>query len=142
MARCSHLGPPNQRPDHDLDARRCGGKRALKQWVPQDPFPQRHDTLHLFSLTAANWCNEFSVRDFTAPPIAAVSDLWTRMHDDHVCYEKVDLEGGRPIAAPQDTGFLHSCYPYLFERGPRASWKLFAGCALMVSQRIVRHCRK
>lgn len=54
-----------------------------------------------------------------------------QIHDHCSRSEKIDLEGGGVRTPVEDGGFLHACYPYLFERGLRTSWKLFGCCALV-----------
>jgi len=70
---------------------------------------------------------------------APVSDVCVRMHGHHPHSDKHDLEGGRVLAPPENTGPIHTCYSHLFERGPRVSWVLFGCCTLVVNLVIVRH---
>jgi len=60
------------------------------------------------------------------------------MRGHHSRSDEDDLEGGRVLATSEDARLL-ACYSHIFERGQRASWKLFGYCTLAVSQAILRH---
>lgn len=61
-------------------------------------------------------------------------------HDRYSRPEKGDLEGGGPLVATGEGGFLRACYPYVFERDLCISWKLFGCCILAGLMNIFSTC--